>query len=292
MTQRNRPGIDPTIIAALIGVCGTVAVALISIVAPRLVPQPQATLIPTWTPEIIFTPTITDTPVPTDTVPAGDPTSTPAPPTFTPEPTFTLAAPTPPPIGADWRLGCISALWKPWPTTIQTTEVNGCLSEPVNFFFATDGRLTFGVNSRFDDPQAYGMFAPVPANGIVSIKAFLRNLQDGEIWMGVFAEPTIDSQGMVIVIPSGNVRERLFVQKSMPGQVETQRTETFLQDPPVYDVAFDINNGTVSATVLGNTGLSALPVSSAQPWLFVGYQVQRGNNRIDAEFLELVVQPR
>jgi hypothetical protein len=292
MTQRNRPGIDPTIIAALIGVCGTVTVALISIFAPRLVPQPQATLIPTWTPEIIFTPTITDTPVPTDTVPAGDPTSTPAPPTFTPEPTFTSAAPTPPPVGADWINGCISALWKPWPTTIQTTEVNGCLSEPVNLFFAADGRLTFLANGRFEDTQVYGMFAPIPANGIVSIKSFLRTLQDGEIWMGVFAEPTVESQGMIIVIPPGNVKERVLVQKTMPGQIELQSTQSFLQDPPVYDVVFDVNNGTVSTTILRDTVFNSLPVNSAQPWLFVGYQVKRGNNRIDAEFLELVVQPR
>ena len=294
MTQRNRPGIDPTIIAALIGVCGTVAVALISIVAPRLVPTNEPTAIPTstFTSAVIFTPTITDTPVPTDTVPPGDPTSTPAPDTPTPEPTFTLAAPTPPPIGADWRLGCISALWKAWPTTIQTTEVNGCLSEPVNLFFAADGRLTFLANGRFEDTQVYGMFAPIPANGTVSIKSFLRTLQDGEIWMGVFAEPTVESQGMIIVIPPGNVKERVLVQKTMPGQIELQSTQSFLQDPPVYDVVFDINNGTVSTTILRDTVFNSLPVNSAQPWLFVGYQVKRGNNRIDAEFLELVVQPR
>jgi len=290
MTERNRARIDPTIIAALIGVCGTVAVALISIVAPRLVPEP--TPVPTWTSVAIFTPTITNTPVPTDTVPAGDPTSTPAPATQTPEPTFTLAAPTPPPIGADWINGCISALWKPWPTTIQTTENNGCLSEPVNLFFAADGRLTFLANGRFEDTQVYGMFAPIPANGTVSIKSFLRNLQDGEIWMGVFAEPTIESQGMIIVIPPGNVKERLLVQKTMPGQVELQSTQSFLQDPPIYDVVFDVSNGAVSTVILRDTVFNSLPVNSAQPWLFVGYQVKRGNNRIDAEFIELVVQPR
>ena len=292
MTQRNNARIDPTIIAALIGVCGTVTVAVISIFANRLVPQPTA--IPTWTitSEVIFTPTITDTPVPTDTVPPGDPTSTPAPDTPTSEPTFTAAAPTPPPIGADWINGCISALWKPWPTTIQTTETNGCLSEPVNLFFAADGRLTFLANGRFEDTQVYGMFAPISANGTVSIKAFLRNLQDGEIWMGVFAEPTIESQGMIMVIPSGNVKERLLVQKTMPGQIEVQSTQPFLQDPPVYDVVFDINNGSVSAIILRDTVFSALPVTSAQPYLFVGYQVKKGNNRIDAEFLDLVVQPR
>ena len=293
MTER-KSGIDPTIIAALIGVCGTVTVALISIFAPRLVPQPAGpTDVPTWTPTMVeFTPTITDTPAPTDTVPPGDPTSTPAPDTPTLEPTLTAAPPTPPPIGADWFNGCISALWRPWPTTIQTTEVNGCLSEPVHLFFATDGRLTFLANGRFDDTQVYGMFAPVPANGTVSVKSFLTNLQDGEIWMGIFAEPNIESQGMILVIPPGNVQQRVLVQKTMPGQVELQSTQSFSQNPPIYDVVFDINNGSVSTVILRDTVFNALPVPSAQPWLFLGYQVKRGNNRIDAAFLDLVVQPR
>jgi hypothetical protein len=288
MSGPSKSRIDPSIIAAFIGVCGTVVVALLSLIVPRMLPQ-EATPIPSSTSVVMFTPTITDTAVPTDTVPAGDPTSTPAPATLTPEPTFTPAAPA---IGADWRNGCISALWKPWPETVQPTATNGCLSEPVNLFFAVDGRLTFLTTGRFAETQVYGMFAPLPANGTVSIKSFLRNLQDGEIWMGVFSEPNIESQGMVIVIPPGDVKKRLLVQKIMPGQTELQRTQQFQQDPPVYDVVFDISNGAVSVVILQGTVLNSLPVNSAQPWLFVGYQVKKGNNRIDAEFLDLVVQPR
>jgi len=280
--------IDPSIIAAFIGVCGTLAVALISIFLPRLVPnpQPQQTLtFPTWT--TFPTSTITFTPAPTDTVPAGDPSSTPAPDTQTPEPTFT---PAPPAIGSDWANGCISMLWKPYPESIQPEiKDDGCLAEPVNLFFAADGRLTFLANDRFADTQVYGMFAPLPANGTASVKAFLRNLQDGEIWMGVFAEPNIESQGMVIVIPPGDVNKRLLVQKTMPGQVEVQRTQPFTQNPPLYDVVFEFGNGSVRTLILRDTVFDALPVVSAQQWLFVGYQVKKGNNRIDAEFLDLVI---
>ncbi|MDQ3005791.1 MAG: hypothetical protein M3R47_10465, partial [Chloroflexota bacterium] len=89
--------IDPSIIAAFIGVCGTLLVALISIFANRLVPNPppqQTLTFPTWTASPGITPsTITLTPVPTDTVQPGEPSSTPAPPTFTPEATFTAAPP-------------------------------------------------------------------------------------------------------------------------------------------------------------------------------------------------------
>jgi hypothetical protein len=303
MSNNNRR-IDSTIIAAVIGVMGTVCVTVITLYvttfAPQSQPQPtvgigeptltavEPTLTvvePTWTASPTLT--LTNTPEPTSTVPIGDPTSTPAPDTPTPESTFT---PAPPAIGSDWANGCISVLWRPYPDTIQTTANNGCLSEPVNLFFAADGRLTFLANGRFDDTQVYGLFAPLPASGTVSINTFLRTLQDGEIWMGIFADPNIESQGMVIVIPAGNVRERPLVQKTMPGQVELQKTATFSKDPPLYDVVFEFGNGAVTTRILRDTVFNAVPVGTGQQWLFVGYQVKRGNNRIDAEFLNLLVQ--
>jgi hypothetical protein len=285
----NKRSIDPAIIAALIGVMGTVCVTAVTLYVnyfgpPRL-PAPTANVLPTWT--IPPTATITDTPVPTTTVPVGESTSTLAPDTPTPEPTLT---PAPPGIGPDWSNGCISVLWKPYPPDIPTTENNGCLAEPVHIFFAADGRLTFLVTGRFNDTQVYGLFAPVPLNGTVSINTFLRTLSEGEIWMGIFAEPNIDSQGTVIVIPPGNVKQRVLVQKSMPGQLEVQTTASFAKDPPLYDVVFELNNGAVTTRILRDTVFTAVPVQASQPWLFVGYQVKKGNNRIDAEFLNLLVQ--
>jgi hypothetical protein len=108
--------------------------------------------------------------------------------------------------------------------------------------------------------------------------------------MGIFAEPDIQSQGMVLVIPSGDVKRRPLVQKTMPGQVEVQRTQAFSRNPPIYDVVFEFGNGSVTATLLGDTVLNPVPLASVQQWLFVGYRVQRGNNHIDAEFLNLSVQ--
>jgi hypothetical protein len=296
--SNNKRSVDSTIIAAIIGVMGTLCVTLVGLYANRVLPQtpvsPTAPPLPsevlsspqpTWT--VSPLPTNTDTPAPTDTVPVGDATSTAEPPTFTPEATFTLA---PPAIGSDWANGCISVLWRPFPDTLPTTSNNGCLTEPVNVFFAADGRLTFLVNGRFDDTQVFGMFAPLPASGTVSINTFLRNLEEGEIWMGIFAEPTVESQGMIVVIPPGNVRERPLIQKSMPGQEEIQSTAQFAQNPPLYDVVFEFGNGAVSTRILRDTVFNAVPVGATQQWLFVGYQVKRGSNRIDAEFLNLVVQ--
>jgi len=292
MSNSPRSRIDPTIIAALIGVCGTVMVTTIALVLPKLTaaPTPIASSFPSWTDTAVAvsTSTIAPTPVPTHTVPVGDPSSTPAPDTPTPEPTFT---PAPAKIGEDWANGCISELWIGYPA-IQTTENGdtGCLVEPIHYFFANDERLTFLANGRFEDTQVFGMFAPLPANGTASIDVFLRTLQDGEIWMGVFAQPDIASQGVIMVIPPGDVRNRPLVQKTMPGQAQVQETASFAPGSPIYNVLFEFGNGSVTTRIMRDTVFTALPVNGTPQWLFVGFQVKKGNNRIDAEFLNLVIQ--
>jgi len=295
MSNSPKSRIDPTIIAALIGVCGTVMVTMITLFLnrPGSSPVPTTSTPPTFpdwtaTPVSISTSTIAPTPVPTDTVPAGDPSSTSAPDTLTPEPTFT---PAPAKIGEDWANGCISELWIGYPA-IQTTENGntGCLVEPVHYFFAPDERLTFLVNGRFEDTQVFGMFAPLPANGTASIDVFLTTLQDGEIWMGVFAQPDIASEGVIMVIPPGDVRNRPLVQKTMPGQLELQSTASFAPSSPTYNVVFEFGNGSVGTTIMRDTVFNPLPVNGTPQWLFVGFQAKKGNNRIDAAFLHLVIQ--
>jgi len=295
--------IDPAIIAALIGVMGTVCVTVITLVATNFTPrpQPQATdpvQQPTWTVPVVATSTIANTPVPTDTVPVGDPTSTPVPDTPTPEPTFTAV---PPAIGADWVNGCVSTLWRPFPEFAQPALGNGCLAQPilfpeqVNLFFTENGSLKFQVNRTFETPQVYGLIAPLPATGTVRIDTFLRRIQGGEIWIGVMAEPNLTSQGLMAVLPEGeNVRNRPLALKKMPEQVEVQRMESFpddpTQEPPRYSIVFELSNGEVRIQSLGETEFSPVVLNSAQPWLFIGYQVANGNARLEAEFLNLLVQ--
>lgn len=294
----NKRSIDPTIIAAVIGVMGTLCVTLVTLFANRLFPEPQPTPFPTWT--FTATATITETPVPTDTVPAGEPTSTPAPDTPTPEPTLTSI---PPAIGSDWVNGCISVLWRPYPGTVQPAANNGCLAQPllfpeqVNLFFTENGSLKFSVNRAYQNAQVFGLFAPIPANGVVSVDTLLRRAQEGEIWMGVFAEPDIASQGLLAVLPAANnPRNRDLIQRQMPEQNELHRLEDFSDDPsqhpPRYTIVFELGNGAVRLRPIGEAEFTPVPVGSVQPWLFIGYQVEAGNNRIDGEFLNLLVQPQ
>ena len=220
------------------------------------------------------------------------------PPPPTPESTFT---PAPPAIGQDWANGCISVLWRPYPDTIPISTNNGCLSQPIvlseaaNFFFTENGSLKFSVTNDFENPQLYGLFAPIPANGVIRIDTFVRSIQGGEIWMGVFAEPEIESQGLVtVLLPGENINSIELIQRKMPEQAEINQLDSFAedptQDPPRYSIVFELNNGEVRVQKLGETEFTAVPLNSAQLWLFVGYRVAAGNNRIDAEFLNLLIQ--
>jgi hypothetical protein len=108
--------------------------------------------------------------------------------------------------------------------------------------------------------------------------------------MGVFAAPDLNSPGMIIVIPPGDVQKRTLVQKTMPGQVEVQQTISFDQNSALYDVVFAFGNGSVQTTIMRDTVFDPLPVNGTPQWLFIGFQSNRGNNRIDAEFQNLIIQ--
>jgi len=287
MSEPAKSRIDPSVVAAIIGVVGTVTVTLISIFANR--PSPQPTPFPTTV--LVITATNPPTVMPTDTVPVGEPTSTSVPDTPTPIPTFT---PVPAPVvGQDWAVGCISELWVPYPSSISTGGQDGCLTQPLDKFVTLGGRLTFLYDGRVGSAQTYGFFALLPADGTASIKVELNDLEKGEIWMGVFSSADITSSGMLLTIPPGNIVRRPIVQRSMPSEEKILESINFQKDPPVYDVSFSYNTSSVEATVMNNSlVMNPYALTSAQKWLFIGYQVKSGSNRVSADFFDLVIQAR
>jgi hypothetical protein len=279
----EKKSMDPAVLAAIITVAGGIIITVITTFANRPSSSPVPTAAPTWT--TVPTATIVDTAVPTDTVAVGEPTSTPAPDTPTPEPTFT---PLPPALGADWVNDCISALWQAVPASDQVQQENGCLQQPVGDFSTSNGRLKFLVNRRFNGVEIHGLFAPLPSReGEVSLKADLSVVDKGEIWMGVFAEPSIDSAGVVMYIPPGDIQKRLMVMLTLPGN---KRNDTPQYNPSdaVYEVKFryDASSVTVSAMNDQNT-FTPIGVASGQKWLFIGYRSGNSVNNIGASFFDL-----
>ena len=279
--SEGKKGISPEIVAALIGVAGTIAVAIFFNQGQSTPPVPTAQ-------PVVVTIISMPTAVPTDTVPAGEPTSTPAP-TNTPVPTPTEVPPVA--LGQDWTQGCISSLWEPYPSSIVVTPKNGCLIQPVDKFYASDGRLAFLYEGAVPSEAIYGLFAPLPSSGTVSLDVLLNEVTNGDVWVGIFAEPDINSAGMILDIPAGNVKNRPIVQRTMPGQIKKDFTASIQSNPPLYSVELTFSSGSISASVpVLKYNFNAVPVPSEQKWLFVGYRVVTGTNRIDAEFSNLVIK--
>jgi hypothetical protein len=280
--------VDSNIIAALIGVTGTIIVTLITVFANR--PAPQPTPFPTWTPPA--TSTVADTPVPTDTVPAGEPTSTPEPDTPTPEATFT---PQPPEIGGDWANDCITARWVLYPSSIPTEQRNGCLVQLVDKFYTNNGRLAFSYVGRVETANHYGLFAQLPSEGTVDLSVLVNTISNGEVLVGIFAEPDINSSGAVLVFPESKSPKRQEVLlRIMPDmRFFSQPNDPLQADTSIYDVSFDFNAGTVRVKLQNKQiDLGSVPVPSANKWLFLGYRVVSGANNVAAEFFSPVIQAR
>jgi len=289
MEKRN---LDPNVvIVAVIGLVGTIVAALIGVYGNRG-STPQPTAVPPTA--VFYTNTVPPSPVPTDTVRAGDPTSTPEPPTPTPEP---LPTATIIPVGVDWLQNCISTDWVPYPSSTDVgSDDKGCLIQPVGKFYTTTGRLAFSYDDRVSSAQMFGMFTKLPAEGTASLDVQLTNVTNGDVVMGVFESPDVNSNGAIIVIPASNnvTKKQNMILKTMPGQRTFAQTgDSLTADPPIYNVVFDFNSGSIDIKVIKDQiNLGSLTVVSGEKWLFLGYQVLNGTNTIQAEFLNLNIQSR
>ncbi|HET9906585.1 MAG TPA: hypothetical protein VFQ23_08085, partial [Anaerolineales bacterium] len=272
------------IIAAIIGVLGTIVVTLIQFYATR-----QTTL-PTPTSSLTaFTATSTNTVVNTNTVSPNTPTFTPVPATDTPIPTPTGIPPVS--LGTDFPDGCISTSWKPYPAEIAVTERgDGCWKEPVYVFYAENGDLDVLAQGNNEEVQIYGLFAPLPESGRVNVTVRLNELTNVDVWLGIFSEQDINSQGLLMTVPTGNVLKRVIVQKD-PRTNETITSTSLLEQGRGFSFSFTFNansaRGILNPSVFFTESVS---IPSSQKWLFLGYKSLPGYYRIEGRFLEFELE--
>lgn len=281
--KNKKPNIP--IVVAWIGVLGTILAALIGTFGNKIIPNSTASPLVGVASPMTEISTPTPSPISTDTVPPGEPTSTPAPPTDTPEPTFTLNPPVP--IGQDWMKGCISSLWRAYPSTVQTVERgDGCWQEPVHVFSAEFGDLDFLYHrTGRGESEVYGLFAPLPESGTVTFTIRLRDLSNVDLLMGVFSQPDVNSNGLLMIMLNGDVQSNVFIQKDPSNYVTIQGTQKLNQGNG-YSLSFKFDNLSVISIVNPAVFVTnSVSVPSSQKWLFLGYKGLRDAYRIDGTFL-------
>lgn len=286
MSNNSPRRVDPTIIAALIGLCGTVIVTLITLFASRL--SVGATPTPDYSTPVVSGPTETATntftAVPTDTVPPGEPTSTPAPPTDTPIPPVAL--------GQDWPAGCISTLWKPYPPSVPTIDQrDGCWQEPVHVFSAENGDLDLRAARGDGITEFYGLFAPLPESGSVSFSVQLSQLDNVDLLMGIYAQPDVAAPGLLMAIPNERLNKLRIVQKDNITAYNTLQSTDTLDQGSGFSITFTFNANSASSSVNPNVFVTN-PVSlpAGQKWLFLGYKGLPGSYQLEGRFFALEVR--
>jgi len=277
LRRKRKRRINSTIMASLIGVAGTIITTLIAFYLNR--PTPTQTSPPMATATLTSTATGTPTPPATNTA-----TSTPTT-TTTPTPTFTGV--TPFPLGEDWLAGCVSTLWKPYPTDIPVTERgDGCWNEPVYVFEAENGDLDFLAQGRNEESKIYGLFARIPERGTVTVKVRFSELTNVDIWLGVFAEQDVTSQGLLMTIPHGSANKRVIVQKD-PRTGETITGTRLLEQGNGFSISFTFTANSARSTVNPSVFFTdSVSIPSSQKWLFLGYKSLVGYYRAEGRFLE------
>jgi len=152
-------------------------------------------------------------------------------------------------------------------------------------FFAENGDLDFLAQKKNAPVEIYGLFAPLPEKGSVTFTIRLRELSNVDLWMGVFAEPDVESQGLLMIIPAGNINRRVFVQKD-PSNYETIASTSLLRQEGGFSISFRFDENSARSTVNPSVFFTnSIPVASSQKWLFLGYKGLRGSYRIDGTFL-------
>ena len=272
--QRNRT----TIIVTVISVTGAIIAAVIA-AFPEIYPIFAAQ---SPSPQPLTSTPVTPTLVANTDLPGETPTFV----TQTAVPSVTDSPIIPVPLGDDWTQGCISSAWMPYPSTVQPVETGkGCWKEPVYMFSAENGDLDFLFERARGAPEIYGLFAPLPEAGTVTVTIRLRELSNTDLWIGVFDEPDLKSQGLLLTILNGDVKSRPIIQRN-PISYDTIQGTKIIQQGNGFSISFRFN--TLSVTGIVNPAVfstNSFSMPSAQKWLFLGYKGLNGYYRIEGRFL-------
>lgn len=258
---------------AWIGFFATILAALIALGSVFLDPRRGNGASGTATPT--STPTSKNTEAPTETAMTMPATDMPG-----------LTSITPLPIGRDWLAGCISTVWQVYPSGVAPIDDGkGCWQDPLHAFSAKSGRLDIFYEDKVASPEVYGLFAELPASGSVTVTVRLKDLTNSDLWMGVFASPDLNSQGLLMTILNGPVDKRSIIQKD-PQTYVTIQGSVVLPQGNGYSITFAFDSLYVTSRV--NPSIFVVnPVSipSSKKWLFLGYKGLKGSYRIEGSFL-------
>jgi len=204
------------------------------------------------------------------------------------------------PTSVDWANNCIAGYnWTVYSSSDfpqVPKDENECYSQPIldAFYTKDDGLYIFAQPRSLISSKDYGLFTPLPQSGKVSVTLDLDKMDNGQVWIGIFEEPDIDSKGVLLVAPPGDVRRQAFALKTMPSEGKIEVSRVFENSLGKYTLGFKLEYGSIIANVEG-TSMTAMPFTSRTRWLYIGYRAKLydpldGTADIQALFTDLKIE--
>ena len=200
----------------------------------------------------------------------------------------------------DWANTCIADYnWTVFSSS-DSPEVRkddlGCYAQPIlDVFYTRDNGLYILAHHRaLISSQYYGLFTRLPQSGEVSLSLDLDMIDNGQVWVGIFENPDITSQGVMLAAPSGDVRAQVFALKNMPSGKKVQISKVFQNSEGKYLMGFKLELGAIIANVEG-ISMTRIPFTPQTRWLFLGYRAKlddplNGTADIQALFTNLEIK--
>ncbi len=193
--------------------------------------------------------------------------------------------------GQDWSRDCIGPSWVVFPYGILQRDQNGCLQQPLPGIISTqNGNLSLLSQAQADSAQVYGISTPLPFRSNVDMHLTLNQIQNGQVWIGILdGSDPLKSQGMMMVMSDGDVRNQVFVIRQIPQGHELLRSASIPAEIfNDYDVHLVIDNGSMTIKI-NSLQTMPLPLSFVNRQLFIGCRNQFGFNLLNAQVSHLTI---
>jgi len=266
--ETKKPFSNPTVLAAIIGVIGTILVTLIT-TSPQII---AALKPPTETATSTVSIPATNTPVPVMIESLPTATSTDIPPT----PTETIA-PSPTPV--DPGTTCLDR-WE-----IISSEASlvapGASGDckvaniPGLGITTSNAGLSFGQGS-FREQGLFGIATSIPANATIRLRVEMTTLTQGEFWIALSNTPQPDASALIFALQSqyGEARYYLNQTETYNGRYYWEQLSSevnFGEVPPyIYEFVFTTTGNEVDSEI--NLIDLSSEIVNLPNYLFLGYR--------------------
>ncbi len=171
-----------------------------------------------------------------------------------------------------------------------------CYAQPIlDVFYTKDnGLYVLAQPKALQSSRDHGLFTELPQSGKVSFTLDLNRIENGQIWIGVFEKADVDSAGVLLVAPPGEVCRQAFALKTMPTGQRIEVSKIFENHEGKYAIGFELEYGSIIAQVEG-VAMTPIPFTPRTRWLFLGYRAklddpENGTADIQALFTDLKIE--